>query len=91
MANLSAYTLTPAYYEKTLIGKSTRDEESRPMIELILATRNFDLGIFYNTGNVAASIISMTDAGSISSTFASIEASADQALEEFLEDLEKLY
>jgi len=91
MANLSAYTLTPAYYEKTLIGKSTRDEESRPMIELILATRNFDLGIFYNTGNVAASIITMTDPGSISSTFASIEASADQALEEFLEDLEKLY
>lgn len=91
MAHLSAYTLTPAYYDQTLIGKSTRDEESRPMIELILNTRNFDLGIIYNTGNVCASIIGITDPGSISSTLASIEASADAALEEFLKDLEELY
>jgi len=91
MAHLSAYTLTPAYYDKTLIGKSTRDEESLPMIELILNTRNFDLGIVYNTGNVCATIITMTDPGNIASTFAAMEASADEALEEFLEDLEKLY
>lgn len=44
----------------------------------------------FSSFNVAASIITMADAGSISSTFASIEAAADQALEEFLEYLEKL-
>ena len=91
ISNLSAYTLTPAYYDQTLIGKSTRDEESRPMIELILNTRNFDLGIIYNTGNVCASIITMTDSGSISSALAALETSADAAPEEFLEDLEELH
>ncbi len=91
ISNLSAYTLTPAYYDQTLIGKSTRDEESRPMIELILNTRNFDLGIIYNTGNVCASIITMTDSGSISSALAALETSADAALEEFLENLEELH
>ena len=31
MAAFSAYTLTPAYYDKTLMGKSVRDAESEPM------------------------------------------------------------
>ena len=47
MAAYSVDTLTPAYYDISLISKSTRDEESRPMIELILANRVYDLGYVF--------------------------------------------
>lgn len=48
MAAYSVDTLTPAYYEISLISKSTRDEESRPMIDLILANRIYDLGYVFD-------------------------------------------
>lgn len=60
MAAYSVDTLTPAYYEISLISKSTRDEESRPMIELILANRIYDLGYVFDSawGNYVYSIAS---------------------------------
>ena len=44
--------LTPAYYEKTLVGQYTRDEESADMLDIIFATRVFDVGIYYTLTNV---------------------------------------
>lgn len=43
--------LTPAYYEKTLVGQYTRDEESAEMLDLIFATRTYDVGYYYALGN----------------------------------------
>ncbi len=48
MAAYSVDTLTPAYYDISLISKSTRDEESRPMIDLILANRIYDIGYVFD-------------------------------------------
>ena len=87
MANISAYTLTPAYYDQTLLGKSTRDEESRPMIDLILRTRNFDLGLVYSTGNVVGAFLNLKDTGRISSTFASLDKAAGADLDKLIEDI----
>ena len=42
--------LTPAYYEKTLVGQYTRDEESSDMLDIIFATRVYDVGVYYNIG-----------------------------------------
>ena len=42
--------LTPAYYEKTLVGQYTRDEESADMLDIIFATRVYDVGVYYNIG-----------------------------------------
>jgi hypothetical protein len=60
MAAYSVDTLTPAYYNISLISKSTRDEESRPMIDLILANRIYDLGYVFDTswGNFVNTIAS---------------------------------
>ncbi len=44
----SLYTLTPAYYDVTLKTKSARDEESAAMLDLIFASRAFDLGNMYS-------------------------------------------
>ena len=90
MANLSMYSLTPAYYDQTLIGKSTRDEESEPMIELILATRNFDLGIIFDTGSIRSTITGLTSSDNIASTLASVEGTANTALEKFITDVSAL-
>ena len=43
--------LTPAYYDQTLIGQYTRDEESASMLDLIFATRVYDVGIYYTIGD----------------------------------------
>lgn len=43
--------LTPAYYDQTLIGQYTRDEESAAMLDLIFATLVFDVGIYYTIGD----------------------------------------
>lgn len=45
-----SYELTEAYYDKTLKGKTTRDEESSAMLDLIFANRVYDLGWYYQFG-----------------------------------------
>lgn len=42
--------VTPAYYEKTLVGKYIRDEQSEEMLDIILSSHVYDLGWFYQIG-----------------------------------------
>lgn len=42
--------LTPAYYDQTLVGQYTRDEESVDMLDIIFSSRVYDVGIYYNIG-----------------------------------------
>ena len=51
LAAESMYTLLPAYYDIALKGKYVRDEESEAMLDLIFATKVFDLGWIYQIGN----------------------------------------
>lgn len=43
----SAIHITDAYYEKVLVGKQTRDEESGRMLDLIFSNLIYDFGICY--------------------------------------------
>jgi hypothetical protein len=52
MAAKSKYTLQKAYYDICLQGKFMRDEESSAMLDIILKTRNYDIGYIYNWGNL---------------------------------------
>ena len=40
----------PAYYDITLNGKSVRDEESSEMLDIIFASRVYDIGAYYKIG-----------------------------------------
>ena len=42
--------VTPALYDVTLIGQSTRDEESEPMLEIIFDNLVYDIGYYYQIG-----------------------------------------
>ena len=54
LAYESRYILLPAYYDINLKTKFARDEESREMIDIILANRLYDLGAMYAWGNTYA-------------------------------------
>ncbi len=43
----------PGYYEDTLVGKHIRDDESAEMLDIIFASRVFDVGTYYRVGNVS--------------------------------------
>ena len=90
MAHLSVYTLTPAYYDQTLIGKSTRDVESEPMIALIMNTRNFDLGVCFDWGSSFSSMTGISDPNVVSSTFAKGTKVANKAMDKFLAKLAEI-
>ncbi len=55
----SMYTLKPAYYEKTLKYKSSRDYESTEMLDIIFATRIYDLGYMFNWGGIYSNVGSL--------------------------------
>jgi hypothetical protein len=53
----SRYTLQPAYYDLNLQGKFMRDEESREMLDIILANTAYDIGYIYDFGNFAMTVV----------------------------------
>ena len=49
----------PAYYDITLNGKSVRDSESSEMLDIIFATRSYDIGSYYKIGSFGSEINQM--------------------------------
>ncbi len=64
----SVDTLKPAYYDKALKGKGARDEQSSAMLDIIFASRIFDLGYMFNWGGIYSNVGSLAgkDGGDIS-------------------------
>lgn len=56
LAILSAYHITPAYYDVTITGKGLRDEASIEMLDLILSSTVYDMARMYNWGSFAQGI-----------------------------------
>jgi len=82
----SRYTLREGYYESTLGGIISRDDESRKMLDIIFQTRHFDLGYIFDWGGMGYLLRTMGDANN--TNFASeydkkIEA-AQKAMDETL-------
>jgi hypothetical protein len=78
--------LTPAYYEKTLVGTYVRDEESGEMLDLIFASRSFDMGPIFSWGDIMECYWVLDT--NYASRFDQKLDGAKIALEEFLENLE---
>ena len=70
--------IIPAYYDKTLNGQYTRDEESSAMLDIIFNTRAYDLGYCYQPANLNKNLIYMLQGGSFdwASRYASLEQPA---------------
>ncbi|MCQ2431520.1 MAG: hypothetical protein MJ175_02825 [Clostridia bacterium] len=89
MADISQYILTPAYYDITLKGKSVRDQESEEMIDLILATRSYDLGPIFQWGSGFSIFNSATDKkiGTFASQYEKGEKSMVKAIDKYIADI----
>ena len=88
----SAQMITPAFYEKTLYGATVRDEESRPMLEMIREHRVFDLGYFYQPASINKKLILLFRANQTNwaSQYASLESSAKRQLDNINAAFEKI-
>jgi len=80
----SMYTLTPAYYDKTLNGKAVRDEESSEMLDIIFSSTVMDLGHSFGWGGLYSAL-------QYPQSFASnLAANETKALKEIDEAMAKL-
>jgi len=84
-------TVTPAYYEKTLIGKSTRDEESADMLDIIFDTRVYDLGWYYQFGEYNIGVMNMFRRSARKKEFASMYKSQEEAALTKVEEVNLAY
>jgi hypothetical protein len=85
---LSKNKVTPEYYDRTLKLQATRDDESGRMLDIIFASRVFDLGCIYNWGSVCAQIYN-TDPG-YASRFESVAGKAEADMADTLDILEQM-
>ncbi len=92
MAYYSMDTLTPAYYDNALKGRYVRDEESGDMLDIIFATRVYDLGFIFDWGGAGSLVTKRFQAKStdFASAVEGIQTKAETALTEALENFAKL-
>lgn len=83
----SLYTLTPAYYEVTLKSKSARDEESAEMLDIIFASRVYDLGNMYGWGDAfdLPDSLNLSGADTIASKVESVKTATEKAMQTTLD------
>jgi len=88
----SYYTLRPAYYEISLKTKFLRDDESEEMLDLILKSRCYDLGNFYNWGGIFDNLNTLAAAkktdfvSGYEKVLPKIESAMQKAIDNFLEN-----
>jgi len=90
MAYYSHVYLTPAFYEASVEGLLTRDEESNEMLDIIFNTKVYDLGYIYNWGSVAFSLRTLVNEENkaYTSRFDSIQGSVESAIQETMDAFE---
>lgn len=73
--------MTPAYYEQSLVGRYVRDEESVDMLDIVFATRVYDLGSYYKIGSYETQIKAQhRDRTPLSSMYETYRSSAEQMI-----------
>ncbi|MBE6710437.1 MAG: hypothetical protein E7579_04885 [Ruminococcaceae bacterium] len=92
LAYESLYTLTPAYYDQTLKGKTSRDEESSAMLDLIFATRTYDFGWYFEIGGYNEGIMNLLRAYSsdVTSMYEKSSKAANKVLSKYNENIKEL-
>ncbi len=56
MSYLSYYDIYPIFYDTVIMGKSTRDEQSKEMLKIVFETRLFDPGQYWDNGEGATGV-----------------------------------
>lgn len=94
MAYYSVDTVTKQYYEINLTTKHVKDEQSGPMIDMILASRVCDLAYYYNWGSAVGNLVEAlkpTSSKSIASSAKSLEKQVNRQIENTLKKIDENY
>ena len=88
----SQQIVTPTYVEKTIQGKSLRDEESIEMLEIILDSRVYDLASIYDWGGISSMFNELGNSATkqFASTYAGKEKGTVAAIEKTIAEIEAL-
>ncbi len=78
--------VTPAFYDIQLKYRDVRDNESGEMLDIIFATRLFDLGPIYNWGDLMS--VCYTIDTNYASRFAALLDAANAAMEQGIRDMQ---
>ena len=93
MSSESAKTVIPAYYEKLLKGKVTRDDESMEMLDIIYGNRVYDLGDTYWCNTLRDGIFLQMFNGNdraVASKIASVESTMKTQIQNTVEAFSKI-
>ncbi len=88
MSYYSWYEVYPKFYDTVIVGRSTRDEQSKEMLEIVFRTRLYDPGQFWDSGSGASGIqnkylrLPETKQSNIASIWGSYEASVMKRFED---------
>ncbi len=88
----SSKFILPAYYNKMLYGTLIRDEESRPMLELIHENRIYDVGYYYQPAEINKHLLYLfrDSKWDWATRYASLEKAANKKLERINSQTTKL-
>lgn len=88
----SHYTVTPAFYDINLVAKSSRDEESGEMLDLIFASKVYDVGYYYMWGDLTNKVMGAWNQqnSDFSSLYATCEERAKADLENTIQAFEDI-
>ena len=90
----SVDTVTKQYYEINLTTKNVKDEQSGPMIDLILASRVCDLAYYYGWGNAVGTLVNTLkpdSTKSMSSAGKSVGKAVDRQMERAIQKIDENY
>jgi len=86
----SAYGLRPAYIDKALKYQTTRDDDSIEMLDIIINSTVYDIGVVYDFGGVYTqlnNIVKTRTIGSMSSTLTKAKPMVTQNINDLLTNL----
>jgi len=88
LAAKSVDTLTPAYYDTQLRYKLLRDDESEEMLDIILSSITFDVGLAFDFGGLSVAILTnLGKGGNFVSTYEKNERAAQRDIDKLINTL----
>ena len=75
--------VTPEFIDTTVRSKSLRDDDSAEMLEIILSTRTYDVGMLYNWGGIKAVMYSENFVSGYASIEEKLKTEMQQTIDQF--------
>ena len=92
LAKASLQYVTPANYDVSIVTKQLRDTDSERMLDIIYASRHYDMGQFTDFSTMKASLVDMLKKNEFTfgSDYASVKPKTEKNIEKFVEEFSQI-